>query len=191
MAAPDQRGTYWFRSAEAADASRVAELVDAAYGHYVERIGMLPGPMTDDHAEVIGNRQVTVAERHGAIVGIIVLTGTDEGFLRRHLRTDKVLVAESMGTLTAGSLVQRRLDRAVDLGPGTRTWPGRSGPPADTEPGPQAALPACGAQSYRSDKADRLVGVGSDGRTGRGFGCCCASSRANCVENVCPWSSGM
>jgi GNAT superfamily N-acetyltransferase len=52
-----------------------------AYGHYVERIGMLPGPMTDDYAEVIRNAQVTVAERHGAIVGIIVLTVTDEGFL--------------------------------------------------------------------------------------------------------------
>jgi ribosomal protein S18 acetylase RimI-like enzyme len=81
MAAPDQRGTYWFRSAEAADAARVAELVDAAYGHYVERIGMLPGPMTEDYAEVIGNRQVTVAEHHGAIVGIVVLSVTDEGFL--------------------------------------------------------------------------------------------------------------
>jgi ribosomal protein S18 acetylase RimI-like enzyme len=60
---------------------RVAELVDAAYGHYVERIGMLPGPMTNDYADVIRNRQVTVAERQGAIVGIIVLTVTDEGFL--------------------------------------------------------------------------------------------------------------
>jgi ribosomal protein S18 acetylase RimI-like enzyme len=81
MAAPDQLGTYWFRSAEATDAARVAELVDVAYGHYVERIGMPPGPMTEDYAEVIRNRQVTVAERHGAIVGIIVLTVTDEGFL--------------------------------------------------------------------------------------------------------------
>jgi ribosomal protein S18 acetylase RimI-like enzyme len=81
MAVPDQLGTYSFRSAEAADASSVTELVDAAYGHYVERIGILPGPMTDDYAEVIRNRQVTIAEHHGAIVGIIVLTVTDEGFL--------------------------------------------------------------------------------------------------------------
>jgi ribosomal protein S18 acetylase RimI-like enzyme len=81
MAAPDQRGTYWFRPAEATDAARVAALVDAAYGHYVERIGMLPGPMTDDYAEVIRDRQVTVAEHHGAVVGIIVLSVTDEGFL--------------------------------------------------------------------------------------------------------------
>ena len=81
MATPEQPETYSLRSAEAADASRVAELVDAAYGHYVERIGMLPGPMTNDYADVIRNRQVTVAERRGAIVGIIVLTVTDEGFL--------------------------------------------------------------------------------------------------------------
>jgi GNAT superfamily N-acetyltransferase len=81
MATPEQPETYSFRSAEAADASRVAELVDAAYGHYVERIGMLPGPMTDDYADVICNRQVTVAEHHGAIAGIIVLTVTEEGFL--------------------------------------------------------------------------------------------------------------
>jgi ribosomal protein S18 acetylase RimI-like enzyme len=81
MATPEQPETYSLRSAEAADASRVAELVDAAYGHYVERIGMLPGPMTNDYVDVIRNRQVTVAERQGAIVGIIVLTVTDEGFL--------------------------------------------------------------------------------------------------------------
>lgn len=81
MAKPEQPETYSLRSAEAADASRVAELVDAAYAHYVERIGMLPGPMTNDYADVIRTRQVTVAERQGAIVGIIVLTVTDEGFL--------------------------------------------------------------------------------------------------------------
>jgi ribosomal protein S18 acetylase RimI-like enzyme len=72
---------YSFRPAAAPDASKVAELVDAAYGHYVERIGVLPGPMTDDYAEVIGTHRVTVAEQHGAVVGVIVLAVTDEGFL--------------------------------------------------------------------------------------------------------------
>ena len=72
---------YSFRPAAAPDASKVAELVDAAYGHYVERIGVLPGPMTEDYAEVIGTRRVTVAEQHGAVVGVIVLAVTDEGFL--------------------------------------------------------------------------------------------------------------
>jgi GNAT superfamily N-acetyltransferase len=72
---------YSFRPAAAPDASKVAELVDAAYGHYVERIGVLPGPMTDDYAEVIGTHRVTVAEQHGAVVGVIVLAVADEGFL--------------------------------------------------------------------------------------------------------------
>jgi GNAT superfamily N-acetyltransferase len=59
----------------------VASLVDAAYGHYVERIGRPPAPMTKDYAEVIRGHRVTVAERDGAISGVIVLTATDEGFL--------------------------------------------------------------------------------------------------------------
>ena len=59
----------------------VADLVDAAYQHYVGGIGRLPGPMTEDYAEVIRSREVTVAERSGTIAGVIVLTVTDEGFL--------------------------------------------------------------------------------------------------------------
>lgn len=81
MPVHDQLGTHWFRSANGQDVLKVAEVVNAAYGHYVERIGMLPGPMTDDYAKVIRDRRVTVAETHGTIVGVIVLTVTDEGFL--------------------------------------------------------------------------------------------------------------
>ena len=79
---------YSFRSAMGADASKVAALVNAAYGHYVERIGMLPRPMTDDYAEVIANQQVTVAESLGTIVGMIVLTIDDEGFLVDNVAVD-------------------------------------------------------------------------------------------------------
>jgi ribosomal protein S18 acetylase RimI-like enzyme len=78
--APDQPGTS-LRPATGSDAVAVAALVDAAYGHYVQRIGMLPGPMTEDYAAVIRDRQVTLAERHGAIVGVVVLNVTDEGFV--------------------------------------------------------------------------------------------------------------
>jgi ribosomal protein S18 acetylase RimI-like enzyme len=72
---------YSFRPATGADVSEVAALVNAAYGHYVERLGMLPRPMTDDYTEVIANQRVTVAESQGTIVGVIVLTVDDEGFL--------------------------------------------------------------------------------------------------------------
>jgi ribosomal protein S18 acetylase RimI-like enzyme len=72
---------YSFRSANETDASEVAGLVNAAYGHYVERIGMLPRPMTDDYSQVIRNRRVIVAESQGAIAGVIVTVINDEGFL--------------------------------------------------------------------------------------------------------------
>jgi ribosomal protein S18 acetylase RimI-like enzyme len=88
---------YSFRSAIGADASKVAALVDDAYGHYVERIGMLPRPMTDDYAEVIANQRVTVAESHGTIVGVIVLTVEDEGFLVDNVAVDPSLRGKGLG----------------------------------------------------------------------------------------------
>jgi ribosomal protein S18 acetylase RimI-like enzyme len=72
---------YRLRPATAADADAVTALVNAAYEHYVERIGRPPGPMREDYAEVIGEREVTVAEDSAAcIVGVLVLAVTDEGF---------------------------------------------------------------------------------------------------------------
>jgi ribosomal protein S18 acetylase RimI-like enzyme len=55
--------------------------VDAAYGHYVERIGLKPGPMNDDYADVIRDRNVTVAEDAGEIIGVVVTGPAEEGFL--------------------------------------------------------------------------------------------------------------
>ena len=79
---------YSLRSAIGADAPKVAALVNAAYGHYVERVGIKPRPMTDDYAEVITNQRVTVAESHGTIVGVIVLAVDDEGFLIDNVAVD-------------------------------------------------------------------------------------------------------
>ena len=79
--APHQPGGYRLRPATGSDVPSVAALVDTAYGSHVQRIGMLPRPMTDDYAAVIRDRQVTVAEQDDAIVGVVVLLATDEGFL--------------------------------------------------------------------------------------------------------------
>jgi ribosomal protein S18 acetylase RimI-like enzyme len=68
------------RRASAADAEAIAELVDAAYRPYVERIGMLPGPMTEDYDEVIRARQVTVAERGETLAGVLVTGADPDGF---------------------------------------------------------------------------------------------------------------
>jgi ribosomal protein S18 acetylase RimI-like enzyme len=69
------------RPAISTDAPALAKLVTAAYGHYVERIGGPPRPMTDDYAEVIRTQRVTVADTGTEIIGLLVLDTTDEGFV--------------------------------------------------------------------------------------------------------------
>jgi ribosomal protein S18 acetylase RimI-like enzyme len=79
---------YRLRRAGEADAQPVAALVDAAYGHYVERIGFPPRPMLDDYTQVIRTNRVTVAEAHPTIVGVIVLNDDDEGFFIDNVAVD-------------------------------------------------------------------------------------------------------
>jgi N-acetylglutamate synthase-like GNAT family acetyltransferase len=74
-------GAHALRAATDADAADVAALVDEAYEHWVERLGTVPRPMTEDYAEVIRERRVTVVESDGTIVGVLVLDVTDEGFV--------------------------------------------------------------------------------------------------------------
>ena len=88
---------YSFRSATGADVPKVAALVNDAYCHYVERIGILPRPMIENYAEVIANRRVTIAEHHGAIIGVIVLTVDDEGFLIDNVAVDPSVRGRALG----------------------------------------------------------------------------------------------
>jgi ribosomal protein S18 acetylase RimI-like enzyme len=76
------------RPATEADVPRLTALVHAAYGHYVERIGGPPGPMTEDYADVVRKYQVTVAERDGEIAGLIVTGVDDEGFVIANVAVD-------------------------------------------------------------------------------------------------------
>ena len=90
---------YSLRSATSADAAKVTALVMAAYGHYPEQIGMVPRPMTDDYAQVIMNYQVTVAESHQTIVGVIVLVITDQGFLIDNVAVDPSYRGKGLGRI--------------------------------------------------------------------------------------------
>jgi ribosomal protein S18 acetylase RimI-like enzyme len=76
------------RAATEADASRLAEIARAAYGHYVERMGWEPRPMTEDYTEVMGRFEVTVAERDDAIAGFAVLGPDEEGFVLDNVAVD-------------------------------------------------------------------------------------------------------
>jgi ribosomal protein S18 acetylase RimI-like enzyme len=69
------------RAATPADAATVRSVVDAAYGHYIARIGRPPGPMLDDYARRIADLQTWVLEDAGRIVGILVLEQGSAGLL--------------------------------------------------------------------------------------------------------------
>jgi RNA polymerase sigma-70 factor, ECF subfamily len=85
------------RPATAADVERVTELVQAAYGRYVERLGRRPRPMLDDYAAVVRDNDVTVAERDGAIAGFVVLAVTDEGFVVDNVAVDPAFQGSGVG----------------------------------------------------------------------------------------------
>jgi ribosomal protein S18 acetylase RimI-like enzyme len=85
------------RPATPGDAPRLRTLAEAAYGRYVERLGAPPRPMTDDYADVVWNHRVTVAERDGEIVGLIVLAVTDEGFAVDNVAVDPLHQGSGVG----------------------------------------------------------------------------------------------
>jgi ribosomal protein S18 acetylase RimI-like enzyme len=63
------------------------ELVQRAYGHYVERIGMRPGPMDDDYEAAVRGRRAWVADVEGEVAGVLVLEAHED-----HLLVENVAV---------------------------------------------------------------------------------------------------
>ena len=100
------------RPATAADAEAVARLVDDAYGHWVERIGMVPGPMTEDYAEVIAKRRVMVAEEDERIVGVVVFGAAAEGFAIFNVAVHPSLKGKGLGR----TLIQHAESAAAQAG---------------------------------------------------------------------------
>jgi ribosomal protein S18 acetylase RimI-like enzyme len=72
---------FLVRPASRDDAAGAAACIRAAYKHYIARNGKVPGPMLDDYAELIPDHDVTVAEREGQVVGVLLVREGSEGFL--------------------------------------------------------------------------------------------------------------
>lgn len=90
-------GGFQVRPAQAGDADAVASCVRAAYGHYVERIGKPPGPLLDDYAKVIRERDVSVAHIDGGIVGVLVTAKTEQGFLLENIAVVPACQGQGIG----------------------------------------------------------------------------------------------
>ncbi len=75
------RNGVTIRPALPKEAAALTALVEAAYGHYVARIGRRPGPMEDDYAARIAAGQAWVAEGDAGPVGLLVLEDQPDALL--------------------------------------------------------------------------------------------------------------
>ena len=107
--------TSTLRRARPEDAADVAELVRAAYEHYVERIGMLPGPMTMDHATIIRDRDVIVAEHDGTLSGVVVLGVDDDGFAIENVAVHPSQQGKGLGRLLLGCAESEAVRSGFDM----------------------------------------------------------------------------
>jgi ribosomal protein S18 acetylase RimI-like enzyme len=88
------------RAAGPGDVAAIAAIVERAYGVYVERIGLRPGPMDDDHGEQVRRGLVHVAEDGAAdpeVVGLIVLVELEDRLLIQNVAVDPARQGEGIG----------------------------------------------------------------------------------------------
>lgn len=104
--------TTHIRPATLADLPTVQHIVHAAYAHYIARIGREPGPMLDDYRALIETARVHVAERNGAVLGILVLIPQDDAML-----LDNIAVApDAQGFGTGRALLAFAEQSAITAG---------------------------------------------------------------------------
>jgi ribosomal protein S18 acetylase RimI-like enzyme len=100
------------RAAAARDVDAITRLVHDAFGKYVERIGVPPGPMLRDYAAVLTVSRVWVLEAvGGGLEGLLVVEAADD-----HLHIDVVAVAPAaQGRGHGARLLARAEDDAREL----------------------------------------------------------------------------
>lgn len=93
----EARGNIILRQAVDTDVEAIVGCINKAYGHYQERLGRPPGPMTQNYAEVIGNNDVYVAMVNHRVEGVLVLTETSEGFLLDNIAVNPAIQGSGVG----------------------------------------------------------------------------------------------
>ncbi len=102
------------RAAGVADIGAIERIVERAYGGYVERIGMRPGPMDADYAEKVRGGLVSVVEKDEEVVGLLVLVE-----MPGHLLVENVAVdPEHQGAGIGRALLARAESHARETGLG-------------------------------------------------------------------------
>ena len=79
------------------DVPAINEIVERAYGVYVDRIGMRPGPMEDDYGERVRAGHAFVGEEDGEVVGLLVLVEEPDHLLIENVAVNPGRQGEGIG----------------------------------------------------------------------------------------------
>lgn len=101
------------RQARVEDEAGVVAVVRAAYLPYVDSIGIRPGPLDDDYAEMIRQQQVWLLEQGDAIRAVLVLSPEPQAMLLVNVAVDPVYQGHGHGRQLIDFAEART--RALDL----------------------------------------------------------------------------
>jgi ribosomal protein S18 acetylase RimI-like enzyme len=79
------------------DLLAIQRIVREAYTPFIARIGKPPGPMGDDYAALVAADAVTVAERDGRVVGLLVLLDRHDHLLLDNVAVDPAAQGSGVG----------------------------------------------------------------------------------------------
>jgi len=85
------------RAATAADVDAIERLVERAYGGYVERLGIEPGPMRDDYSQRIAEADAFVVVDEGAVIALLILVARPDHLLIENIAVDPSRQGEGIG----------------------------------------------------------------------------------------------
>ncbi|AWI82547.1 GNAT family N-acetyltransferase [Alloyangia pacifica] len=85
------------RRARPSDLDQIVLIVEAAYSHYIPRMGQKPGPMLDDYAALIAAERVHVAELDDAVAGVLVLLPQADAMLLDNIAVSPQAQGKGLG----------------------------------------------------------------------------------------------
>jgi ribosomal protein S18 acetylase RimI-like enzyme len=89
--------SHELRIATKDDRPAVEAIVEAAYTHYIARIGRKPGPMLDDYGALIEAGRVHVMECDGELKGLLVLIPEADVMLLDNIAVDPSAQGTGLG----------------------------------------------------------------------------------------------
>jgi len=94
------------RPAEPEDAATVESIVQAAYNHYVARIGQKPGPMLDDYPALIAANRVQLLQEGTDTIGVLVLIPEPDAMLLDNVALHPNAQGRGLGRLLVNAAEQ-------------------------------------------------------------------------------------